>query len=172
MPAPLHVYFLRRDAYERIAAEILRSPNKETGGILVGCTFTTVEGQLLLVVAASGPGKRARRGLASFVPDVESHQRELEYWRSCYASLGVDYVGEWHSHPPGETELSDGDLQQVDEILSDDSYYLPYGIYTPLFTLEDGSYKLHSWYIPRDGAQPTLIEWSVIEGEPDFSHEY
>jgi proteasome lid subunit RPN8/RPN11 len=168
MPLPRHVYLLRGNAYECIVSEVLRSPTRETGGLLVGRMVTTEQDRLLLIVAASGPGNYAERDAGSYAPDVLAHQQALEYWCAYYASLGVDYVGEWHSHPPGDWQLSTGDLGQVAEMLADESYYLPDGVYTPIVTVETTGVRLQSWYCPRETGLPKLVPWSLIEAPQDI----
>lgn len=73
--------------------EASRKCPKETGGILLG---SQMNGQLL-ITHATGPGPRARHGLASFTRDGSYAQHEL--CKAIERSDGrVDYLGEWHSH--------------------------------------------------------------------------
>ena len=166
MARPDQIYLLRRTAYERIVAETRRSPGRETGGILVGRTYTLAGAVVLVIFAASGPHTSDARGQDRFAPDPQAHQAELVRWRAHYASDGVDYAGTWHTHPFDDGELSGGDLAQVAEILADPDYNLPDGIYTPVVTLVAGEPVLHSWYCPRETARPERVPWSVIEELP------
>jgi hypothetical protein len=165
MGMPRIVYIARLDAYQRICDEASHSPGRETGGILVGRMFQLRDGLCLVVVAASGPGANADRRPHTYAPDPTTSQRDLEAWRNHYRAYGVDYVGEWHKHPPGIQQPSAGDTLQVIDILSDDSYKLPDGIYTPLVTIEDERLLLHSYYYPRETVRPTPVRYEIIDGD-------
>lgn len=165
MPAPRTVYFAHLDAYQRIHDEACESPGRETGGILVGRMFRLSDGLHLVIVAASGPGTNADRRVHTYAPDTTARQRELDAWRQHYADYQVDYVGEWHKHPPGLQQPSSGDTLQVVEILSDKSYHLPNGIFTPLVTIEAETFLLHGYYYPRETMRPTPVACESVDGE-------
>lgn len=165
MPAPRIVFLAQLDAYQRIHDEACESPGRETGGILVGRMFRLHDGPCLVVVAASGPGINADRRAHTYAPDTVARQRELEAWRQHFATYGVDYVGEWHKHPPGLRQPSTGDTLQVVEILSDESYHLPDGIFTPLVTIEDETFLLHGYYYPRETMRPTAVPCQCVDGD-------
>lgn len=166
MPELPHVYLARHDAYQRIVEEAWASPARETGGILVGRMVQRPNGRALVVVAASGPGPRAERQPALFVPDTAAHQHDLDRWRERYAAYAVDYVGEWHSHPPGQYWPSQGDTDQVTEILSDRSYNLPDGMLTPIVMIDGAACTLHMYYYPRHALQPFSVVYSLLDGDP------
>lgn len=168
MPVPLQAYIDYRNAYQRIVTEAQQSPACETGGILVGRTFSLHQGLVLVVVAASGPGTGADRQQHTYAPDIAAHEHELNYWRSQYASYGVDYVGEWHKHPPGNRHPSSGDTMQVHAILNDSNYNLPYGIFTPLVTIEHGTFMLHGYYYPRETMRPEPVACQHTSEEEDI----
>ena len=80
-------------AAEQIQVEADSKWPLETGGILLGST----KGGRIRVERATGPGPKAKHGLASFSRDGNFAQTELE--RAWIESDGaVDYIGEWHSH--------------------------------------------------------------------------
>jgi integrative and conjugative element protein (TIGR02256 family) len=160
-----HVYVAYADAYQRIFEEARISPGRETGGILVGRVFHLHGQSVLVIVAASGPGISADRRGYTYAPDVDQRQVELDVWREVYAAYDVDYVGEWHKHPPGIHQLSAGDRQQIIAILTDDSYYLPDGVCTPLVTIEDGAFLFHVYYSPRETMSPEGLAYTVIQGD-------
>jgi hypothetical protein len=165
MPIPQHVYLARRDAYERIFDESRDSPGRETGGILVGRMFHLAGGRILVVVAASGPGAAAHRRGHTYAPDTLARQNELEAWRETYRPYRVDYVGEWHKHPPGYRQPSAGDTLQVIDILRDSSYSLPDGIFTPIVTIEDGRFMLHGHYYSREQMRAETVECTVADDD-------
>jgi len=172
MAMPDHVYIARNDAYERIVAEALRVPEHETGGILVGRMFCTNSANVLVVAAASGPGKPAPAYADMYVPDTLARQRELEIWRAMFAPHRLDYVGEWHTHPAIHPRPSYGDTCQVNAIFADTAYQLPDGIFTPIVIVEHGSCRLHGFYYPRETRHPTAVECTVIDSaiEPLMRH--
>jgi|GEM_PF-6667814 len=159
-----HVYVAYTDAYQRIVEESRISPGRETGGILVGRVFHLHGQSVLVIVAASGPGISADRRGYTYAPDIDERQRELDIWREAYRAYQVDYVGEWHKHPPGIQQLSSGDRQQIVEMLTDESYYLPDGVFTPLVTIEDGVFLFHTYYSPRETMSPEVVDCTVIQG--------
>ncbi|WP_129673493.1 Mov34/MPN/PAD-1 family protein [Candidatus Chloroploca sp. Khr17] len=165
MPVPNTVYLAQQDVYQRMYDEACTSPGRETGGILVGRMFQLPDGLHLVVVAASGPGSNADRRAHTYAPDALARQRDLETWRQHYATYHVDYVGEWHKHPPGLHRPSSGDTLQVVDILSDESYHLPHGIFTPLVTIEDGTFLLHGHYYPRETMSATPVPCELVEGD-------
>jgi hypothetical protein len=165
MPKPQQVYLARHDAYQRIFDESCDSPGRETGGILVGRMFDLAGGLILVVVAASGPGAAAHRRGHTYAPDTLARQNELETWREAYRPYRVDYVGEWHKHPPGYRQPSGGDTLQVIDILSDSSYNLPDGIFTPIVTIEDGRFMLHGHYYSREQLRAEAVECIVADAD-------
>jgi hypothetical protein len=165
MATPQHVYLARPHAYQRIFDESRNSPGRETGGILVGRTFHLTGGSILVVVAASGPGVSADRQGHTYAPDTFARQRELDSWREEYKHYQVDYVGEWHKHPPGYRQPSAGDTGQVIQILGDSSYSLPDGIFTPLVTIEDGRFMLHGYYYSREAMRAEPVECVVTDDD-------
>ncbi len=91
------------------------APN-ETGGILVGRrTGASVE-----VIAASGPGPNAVRSPTGFTRDGAFCQAFLD--DAVRRNAGVDYVGEWHSHPGADSEPSPRDTKSLDEIALDPNF--------------------------------------------------
>ncbi|NJL54011.1 hypothetical protein HC928_01820 [bacterium] len=174
MAVPVLIVLDKKHAFDKIKDEASSSPGLETGGILVGRIFETRAGLVLVVVAASGPGRYADRRPHTYAPDVLSRQRDLDYWSERYAAYRVDYVGEWHKHPPGNRQPSAGDTRQVESIFKEPAYNhsLPHGMYTPIVTIEGNEFCLHHYYYRRDGAfrKPELIE-NVQILEPQHSLE-
>lgn len=88
-----------------IRSESQRVAPKETGGLLLGyCVDKDV-----VVTTATGPGKKAKHKLASYIPDIKF---DCEQISNTYneSSRVITYLGDWHSHPKGGSELSRDDI--------------------------------------------------------------
>lgn len=81
-----------KDAMASIEGYVEASPDRETGGILIGYR----SGSVVVVLRATGPGPRALRSAARFERDAEFCQNELDL--AIQADERACYVGEWHSH--------------------------------------------------------------------------
>lgn len=87
-----------------LLAEVKRGDGRtETGGVLFGSTGH----ELVEVLAASGPGPGAGRGLDFYRSDGAHDLAVAEEM----AERGLSIVGEWHSHPRGSGMPSPEDLQ-------------------------------------------------------------
>ena len=143
--------YLAESAWLVIATETARTPALETGGLLIGRRIYYGKWPLLFVLHASGPGSSAFHDTLQFAPDHETLQAELVKWRSHFARYEVDYIGEWHKHPPEIPHPSRGDVQQARRILADSSYELPEGdLLLPISRIEDDAVGLDVYYIGRD----------------------
>jgi integrative and conjugative element protein (TIGR02256 family) len=87
----------------RIRSEHL--PN-ETGGVIVGYIDHEIES--IYIVDVLPPTKDSKGDTSGFVRGVEGLNQELERIRSATANV-VDYIGEWHSHPPKASALPSTD---------------------------------------------------------------
>jgi hypothetical protein len=95
-------------------AAALSEDGKETGGILLGRDPNA--GGLIEVLLAAGPGTQAIRGPSYFLRDLH-YSRRLA--RLAYEREGLQWVGDWHTHPRGPAGPSDFDLQTYASHLSD-----------------------------------------------------
>ena len=84
----------------------------ETGGVLIGYTGGAAD---VVIVSVIGPGPQARHTERMFLPDQE-HQTE-EIARLYRASRGVNtYLGDWHTHPHSDADLSSRDKKTLKHI--------------------------------------------------------
>lgn len=157
MGVPDLIVFDETQVHQRIWSEAARYPHHETGGILIGQHFHIRGKHVLVVVAATGPGADADHQEATFSPDTKSLQLELESIRSRYSAHTVDYIGEWHKHPPGYHHPSLGDLDQAARILSDPAYHVSEGILTPIVTVEKGFLRVHVHYFVAGARHPMTL---------------
>jgi integrative and conjugative element protein (TIGR02256 family) len=74
----------------------------ETGGMLLGYEASNGE---VVVTHLIGPGPKARHSRFRFTPDSEYQQAELEgYFQK--TSGRETYLGDWHTHPHSNSNLS------------------------------------------------------------------
>lgn len=73
---------------------IRESPDRETGGVLLGEHVD----EKILVHFASGPGNRSKRMRNGIVLDVEYAQGCIDT-ASAMSGRRIRFLGEWHSHP-------------------------------------------------------------------------
>lgn len=93
---------------ELLLAEAERKAPLETGGLLLG--YRT--GKDVVVTNATLPGPRAVHEGGRYVPDDEhdTEQVTLLYERRC---RGVDYLGDWHTHPVAPPYMSRRDRRTL-----------------------------------------------------------
>lgn len=90
---------------------------REAGGQL----FARVRDDGWEIVAATGPRSRDRRGRFSFWPHRGSEQEEI----FAHHALGLDYVGDWHTHPEDKPTPSPDDLTSIAEVVRQSTHHLP-----------------------------------------------
>ncbi len=114
LPDRVHLPEELRSEMARQARE--HAPN-ETGGILIGRR----RGEVVEVLAVSDAGPNAISEPARFERDGEYCQAYLERTVRELGG-GVDYVGEWHSHPGSSATPSTRDTASFAEIAEDPDY--------------------------------------------------
>jgi len=87
----------------------------ETGGILVGQTAKT---GFITIEEASGPGPNALHQPGRFERDTGYCQQFL----SAAEARGLQYVGEWHSHPDADNTPSHTDIDSLTQIALQPEY--------------------------------------------------
>lgn len=97
----------------RCAATLSRD-GLETGGILLGRDLD--ERGVIEVVVAGGPGPRALRERTRFSRDFDHSDRLAQLW---YDRDGLQWVGDWHTHPHGPAGPSTVDLGSAAQLLAD-----------------------------------------------------
>lgn len=106
--------WLDLDARRKITSEATRYRFVETGGPLFGFG----DEEALVVVAAGGPGPRARHRPMSFVPDRRAVEQAIDrVWEE--GEQRYRYLGSWHTHPRGRAVPSHRDRATAGEMSSD-----------------------------------------------------
>jgi len=119
--------------------------NQETGGILIGRWF---EPDTVLLMEATGAGPQANHQQYTFSIDLNYAKMELSRLRT--AHFGVDYVGEWHKHPPALPRPSNGDLFMAQQMLGDPDY--PNNLVNPIvvWIAEKNHIEIYYYYINKN----------------------
>ena len=116
-----------------IEKEVLKVDSQlETGGLLLGTKLPYGR----LITHATPPGPKALHTPSMFERDLDLSQSMLNYFAR---NEGVDYIGEWHKHPPHLHTPSNADRNGVVKILKDPDYRtqgmivfpVSYRIFTP-----------------------------------------
>lgn len=86
-----------------LVGESERAFPRETGGVLMGYWVKPL--QEVVIKEVIGPGPFARHGSTRFEPDYEWQEKEIG---RIYEESGryFTYLGDWHSHPGGQSRLS------------------------------------------------------------------
>lgn len=157
---------LQAEAQCEILEQCARSPDKETGGFLVGCLRHDGGGGAAYEVrAATGPGLLAQHGVAHFRPDVDFANAELA--RLCRRDPRVRYLGTWHKHPDGAPLPSAGDLIQTRKIVDDPGYDLD----TFLVIIAEGrAARLRSFIIGKSETAFREADMEIFNGPEPANH--
>ncbi len=115
---PIEKIILPSEVDDFIRQETSNSPDKETGGILIGIK----QGNVVHVLQATEPGPKAERTAIVFDRDAEYAQSKLNEARESFGG-NVDYVGEWHSHLEVNPIPSQQDLSTYKAIAKAKNYH-------------------------------------------------
>lgn len=114
------------DIRVRIAAEALatfaghrqkRCYHREAGGQLFG----SIRPSNWTILEATGPQKGDRRNRYGFWPDRASEQLDIH----SFHARGLEYLGDWHTHPEDEPTPSGKDLTSIASIVHESTHHLP-----------------------------------------------
>lgn len=113
----------------------------ETGGVLLGYWVTPQE---VVITRCIGPGPNAVRRRASYHPDYDYQEAEIEH--AFRVSDGADsYLGDWHTHPGAKTaHLSWKDKRTIRRIAEAPEAQAP----TPLMLVlcgDDADWTPYAW---------------------------
>ncbi|HEX2913510.1 MAG TPA: Mov34/MPN/PAD-1 family protein [Chloroflexia bacterium] len=148
------------DVFETITQETLPFVDDkfETGGILIG---RWLDQDTVLVVAATGAGPAAHHERLSFAVDTDHANNRLAAYR--YQYPGVDYIGEWHKHPPTLDRPSGGDLYTARRLLAYPDY--PDRLINPIVVVRDGQLLVNFYYLDQTLADFVKLQRRVIQAE-------
>ena len=110
------------EALQTISAESALSPDRETGGALIGSWQRDPDGYITVnVERATGPGSDAVRKHALFSPHMDYYRARIAYYRE---SHNWDYLGEWHKHPGNFDSLSNTDIDTARSLIDGEGWPL------------------------------------------------
>ena len=132
---------------------ITKSPNIETGGVLVGHRLESGD---IWVKFASEPGPKVKCLSHYFEKDIEFTQKYID---QKYQELGHNsiYVGEWHYHPSLSNKPSNIDLLS----LTSSSKQKEYPIYKPIMIILSKKLELSCTVHPFN--KPYYFAGNLIE---------
>jgi len=90
---------------------------KEAGGQM----FATLSENYWRIEVATGPRRGDRRGMFHFWPDRRAEQEEI--YR--FYEQGLEFVGDWHTHPQNVPSPSTQDVASTESILRKSQHNLP-----------------------------------------------
>jgi len=93
----------------------------ENGGVLMG--YFTPSKNEAVVTKPVGPGPEAEHSSHGFCPDNRFHTEEIE--ETFRKDRRIIYIGDWHSHPNGNPNLSPRDKKTLKNISSYPASRLP-----------------------------------------------
>jgi integrative and conjugative element protein (TIGR02256 family) len=136
-----------RIVYAQTAIDSIREHTRaagarETGGTLVGFQ----RGELLVILAAGGPGPADRSSRAEFrLLDEPFHQEFVDRHRE--AEPASDWIGYWHKHPADYRVPSDVDLEGARA--NTERYDLPGGILLPISFVDPEGVRISNFWLSR-----------------------
>ncbi len=103
--------YLTEDIWNEILQYAL-SHDRETGGVVIGYLWNDPQSQqpTFLIQYISDEGKHINGSDIHFTGDMEYFSQLVVEWQE---KVDADFLGIWHSHPPGFNHLSDGDIKSA-----------------------------------------------------------
>ncbi|QCP48322.1 hypothetical protein FAZ95_03455 [Trinickia violacea] len=94
----------------------IKATSSEAGGQL----FARFDADRMVILCATEPTTKSRRGRTFFWPSRRDEQQEIE---ALFAD-GLHYVGDWHSHPESFPEPSSADIDKIQGIYGNSKHDL------------------------------------------------
>lgn len=104
--------WISHQVWDEMICEAQSALPYETGGVLLG--YLGVNGDYV-VTNLVGPGPKAIHGKYRFLPDHEYQQTEINRIFS-NSKGGIDYLGDWHTHPKSSCCMSWRDKRTLQDI--------------------------------------------------------
>lgn len=91
--------------------------SREAGGQL----FAAISSGTWTIEAATGPRATDKRGRYHFRPDRREEQKEID----SFYQKGLEFVGDWHTHPQDRPHPSNSDLWSIANLISNTTHRIP-----------------------------------------------
>lgn len=91
--------------------------SREAGGQM----FARLTPGKWIIEVATGPRQGDRRGRFHFWPNRKAEQDEI----NTYFKQGLDFVGDWHTHPENCPRPSSADYRSVENLVCESTHELP-----------------------------------------------
>jgi proteasome lid subunit RPN8/RPN11 len=152
---------LSQDVFDSIAEHVNAAPDGlETGVSLFGAKVTAST-SAHVVLAVSGPGKKAVQQPAHYSGDEDHSNAIFEALRS--AVPGIEWIGELHVHPRGMTWLSGGDRRTVKKILlgADETLH-PHEFIAGVMQRNKAGIAIYPYYFNRDNLEGQAMRVTIV----------
>lgn len=137
---------VRADVFDSMVANCRKSPDKETGGVLIGRYIN--DGIIAQILEALPPPVDSVGTSCTFTRGTHGLSNELNLR---WIKAGSYYVGEWHYHPLGCGQPSERDTSQMIEFARENDMQSPVPILVIVFRLGNDQYELRTFLFTRDG---------------------
>ena len=135
---PVRIFY-SDEALKTIFKESSLSPDRETGGALIGSWQRDHDGYITVnVERATGPGSEAVRNSALFSPHMDYYRARVGYYREFH---NWDYLGEWHKHPGNFDNLSGTDIETAHSLIDEEGWPL---LLLPIVNNIDGRFIMEN----------------------------
>ncbi|MDD3490245.1 MAG: ThiF family adenylyltransferase [Paludibacter sp.] len=104
---------IRGEVVNEIKKDLISNIPNETGGLLIG-KIDSKRKVIYVTRFTKAPSDSIKKPYF-FTRGTNNVPEEIEFIRDKTGNL-IDYVGEWHSHPNGSSQLSDTDRQAISEL--------------------------------------------------------
>jgi integrative and conjugative element protein (TIGR02256 family) len=102
------------------------------------------------IEVATGPRRGDRRGRFHFWPNRKAEQDEI----NAYFKQGLDFVGDWHTHPENAPRPSGPDYRSIENLVRESTHELP-GMLMCIVGRDDPPQGLWMSFHLRDGRVAT-----------------
>lgn len=143
MPKKLGFAWISKKAFQFLLCEAERAYPNETGGVFIG--YWSTNSRDVVIVHVVGPGPGAVHSPKHFHPDSDYHMVQVAKHYEKSGRIHT-YLGDWHTHPEGNADLSWSDRETLKKIASDKQSRAP----TPIMgIMSGGDWSLQVWqYLP------------------------
>lgn len=131
--------------------------SREAGGQM----FATLSANRWRIEAATGPRNGDRRSRFHFWPDRKAEQEEINR----FYERGLEFVGDWHTHPEDVPRPSSSDLTSVGNVVRESRHALP-GILMCIVGRREPPDGLWLSFHARDGSTLPPTEHAAPAGTP------